>query len=104
MVDDETVAKVAHDSCMQHWGAKHCAACNKATNTKKAVREKLTYQRRDPPGTVLAARQGFCRCCDGPYTTGEKIAQRGFSYVHLRCYVHFVKTPCPKCGGEAAAF
>lgn len=99
IVDDETVAKVTHDSCKQHWGQKRCPACKK--NTDKSPRERLTNQRRDPPGTVRAERNGFCYCCGKPYDVDEKVVCRGFSCVHVNCYPHLTRSPCPRCGGGA---
>lgn len=99
LVDDDTVARVVHGSCIQHWQQRVCATCGK--NTHKSVREKLVNQRRDPPGTVRATQAGTCTCCGGSFAVGEKIVQRFLSCTHMRCYPHFVKSPCPRCGREA---
>lgn len=99
LIDDETVARVTHDGCAAHWAQKRCSACGK--NTTRRLREKLTNQRRDPPGTTMSTASGYCYCCGQTYDVDEKIVCRGFVCVHAKCYPHFNRVPCPKCGGGA---
>lgn len=96
LIDDDTIARVAHGSCMQHWQQHTCSTCQK--NTHKSIREKLTNQRRDPPGTMYATQKGGCACCGVAFVMGEKIVQHFMQCVHLKCYPHFVRDPCPRCG------
>lgn len=99
LIDGDTVARVTHDGCAAHWMQKRCSSCGK--NTTKRLREKITNQRRDPPGTTMSTTSGFCYCCGQTYDVDEKIVSRGFVCVHVKCYPHFNRSPCPKCGGGA---
>jgi hypothetical protein len=97
----ETIARVVHEACVGHWQHDTCPACDKGTRRPRNVRERLKNQRRDPPGTVRAQSSGFCYCCGSPYDVDEKVVMRGYAVVHAQCFVHFTKSPCPKCGGGA---
>lgn len=97
----ETIARVVHEACQQHWQQKICSACNKNTTKARNIREKLKNHRREPPGTMTSVSSGYCYCCGSTYDIGERVVQRGFVFVHLGCAGHFMRTPCPKCGGGA---
>lgn len=99
--EKETIARVAHESCLEHWRGPKCRACGKRTDRVRATRERLKNQRRDPPGTVRATASGYCFCCGSLFDVDEKIVVRGFVMVHYRCAAHFNQERCTKCGGGA---
>lgn len=98
---NETIARVVHESCQQHWQQRVCSACGKDTHKPRNLREKIRNHRREPPGTTRATSTGFCHCCGNTYDVDDKVVQRGFVFVHLKCSQHFTTSPCPKCGGGA---
>lgn len=101
LVDEEagTIARVVHETCVDHWGSSRCRACQKRTDGPRSTRERIKNHVRDPQGTTLAKSVGYCFCCGGLFDIDEKVVVRGLVVVHYRCSNHFNQKRCSKCGG-----